>query len=291
MNGRLRGVLLATLASIVPVAALILAPSPAVAGSRLPEAGEWVHFTRESGLPSERVEKIVETPAGSVWALTSEGLVWYDGFEWIRATGDIESECPHERNVEPYGRDRILVVCSNGRLLSGDRTGLHRIALTVNDEHLLLANAVETSDGRALLEFEDTSKRTSPLIFLRDGEKLKQVETPSPAAHPGGLASLVRTESGQVFLRTATGLFRMVAGGWTAVNAKEPWTEAQSVAEGAGGDGFSYVRTPTRALGLWEWSHGGPAHRCTGWTGNTAMAMTVAPNGDTVIAYDNGGVQ
>src|SRR5438552_16098784 len=51
------------------------------------DAWRWVHFTIESGLPSNHLTSIVEAKDGTTWAATSAGLAYYDGFRWV-AVGD-----------------------------------------------------------------------------------------------------------------------------------------------------------------------------------------------------------
>jgi signal transduction histidine kinase/ligand-binding sensor domain-containing protein len=50
--------------------------------SPLEQPWRWSRFGEESGLPSERIQDIVETSDGKVWVLTFNGVAWFDGFRW-----------------------------------------------------------------------------------------------------------------------------------------------------------------------------------------------------------------
>src|ERR1051325_1172982 len=46
------------------------------------EAYRWVHFTTQSGLPSNTISQIYETDDSTLWVATPSGLAWFDGFKW-----------------------------------------------------------------------------------------------------------------------------------------------------------------------------------------------------------------
>lgn len=46
------------------------------------ESWRWVNFTTESGLPSNNVFDVIETPDSTLWAVCDAGIAWYDGFQW-----------------------------------------------------------------------------------------------------------------------------------------------------------------------------------------------------------------
>ena len=247
---------------------------------QLPAAGEWVHFTEESGLPANHVDRVIETPAGSIWAVTSGGLAWYDGFRWNAAPPEVGCGSGWMGLVaEPFGRDQLLVV-REGHFFIGDRSGFKEIVLP----HLgaaadQLVHAIEGPDGRLLFECGLPKFPYSVRIFVREGERLTELETPNKPARPVGLPSLTRTASGQVFMRTERGLYRLTSKGYKAVNTEGPWEGAWGVAEGASGHGFVFVYAQGETGGLWEWSPGGPARKSEDWTENIVTAMAVASNG------------
>ncbi len=73
------------------------------------EEWRWVHFTTESGLPSNDVSDVIETPDGVPWAATAGGLVWYDGFQW---------QTPKDTSLLPRMRPTWLAVDPQGKLLA-----------------------------------------------------------------------------------------------------------------------------------------------------------------------------
>src|SRR2546422_8211900 len=71
-----KGILFQLLVMVLPVSQLYSQ------FEALNEEWRWVHFTTESGLPSNHVYDVVETGDGTTWASTADGLAWCDGFRW-----------------------------------------------------------------------------------------------------------------------------------------------------------------------------------------------------------------
>ncbi len=58
------------------------------------EEWRWVHFTTESGLPSNDIEYIEEARDGTMWVGTKAGLAWFDGYVWHKI--DSTYGIPHQ---------------------------------------------------------------------------------------------------------------------------------------------------------------------------------------------------
>lgn len=123
----------------------------------------WVQFKQSSGLPSNSVYDVVETPSGTVWAATQRGLVWYDGFRWheMGAAQGIPAKQP--RAIATYGNDEIVAVIER-RLYRGDRDGFEEVRVEVDGTaYEALSVRKAAANGSFLLA---TTDRDSPIAVL-----------------------------------------------------------------------------------------------------------------------------
>jgi ligand-binding sensor domain-containing protein len=123
----------------------------------------WVQFKTASGLPSNSVYDVVETPSGTVWAATQRGLAWYDGFRWheMGAAQGIPAVLP--RAIATYGDDEIVAAVER-RLYRGDRDGLEEVPVEVDGTaYDALSVRKAAANGSFLLAATD---RDSPIAVL-----------------------------------------------------------------------------------------------------------------------------
>ena len=79
------------------------------------EAWRWVHYTTQSGLPTNHVDDVIETPAGTVWAVTEAGLAWYDGYQWHALDPSSELAGVRPDMVSADDGDGLVVVAAGVR--------------------------------------------------------------------------------------------------------------------------------------------------------------------------------
>src|SRR5438045_876084 len=84
----------------------------------------WVHFTVESGLPSDLVQEVFESLDSTVWVGTTLGLAWFDGFQWVSI--DPTRGIPSDASVRIVGELGDSLVVSTGRqYYIGTKQGFH----------------------------------------------------------------------------------------------------------------------------------------------------------------------
>ena len=144
----------------------------AMGGDRAPalyEAWRWVHFTTDSGLPSNQVLQVVETPAGTVWAATQRGLAWYDDYRWhaIREGDGIPERASQQ--LVPLPDDSVLAVM-DGRLYIGDANGsgeLERVARSRREIIVGVRDGKDRNDAIAVVELREEKKAAG--VAVSDG--------------------------------------------------------------------------------------------------------------------------
>ena len=109
-----------------------------------------MRFTTTSGLPSNRVLDVVETADGTVWAATSSGLAWYDGYRWnpVGETNGLPQSSPWKVTAGPDGE---LVVVNDFRLYRGDTAGFREIPVEVENNPQLVGAAVPFTGNTVLI--------------------------------------------------------------------------------------------------------------------------------------------
>src|SRR5437867_597332 len=82
----------------------------------------WANFTMESGLPSNEVSDVVESPEGTAWAATSLGIAWFDGFQW-HAVSDPDGAFRKRPQVIVAGYDSTIFAVFDYRLYRASTRG------------------------------------------------------------------------------------------------------------------------------------------------------------------------
>ncbi|MCW5895973.1 MAG: PAS domain S-box protein [Bacteroidetes bacterium] len=199
----------------------------------------WVHFTTESGLPSDNIYNVVETSDGTPWVATSRGVAWFDGYRWN--TVDTSLVLPVGRTNAFYALpdDRILLV-TRGKAFIGGKTGFRSI-VTGHVEHAIPFSSdsiLLTSREELFLASRDT------LIPMMPGEKVHD---------------MWQTASGTVWVNSNEALFKWDGGGW-AEQMRWSTTMLKSqrhvLLENSDGRGLVSISLPFDAWGIWEWDRG-----------------------------------
>lgn len=118
------------------------------------EDWRWVHFTTESGLPSNQVGQVFETSDSTVWVSTSLGLAWYDGFKWIPI--DTAAGSPHNQATGIMGEfnDSLLVlVDAVNKVFLGNKMGFRVLFEDAADEITSIENVGNLQGVRHFFAF------------------------------------------------------------------------------------------------------------------------------------------
>ena len=245
--------------------------------TRFDEVWRWVEFTTVSGLPSNRIMDVVETGDSTIWALTSAGLAWYDGFRWNHVDSSMGLPVDRFEAAKRFGANQLLLV-SGVTYYLGDRRGFSPISLNY-------ATDLATFPPDALL-----MKDHSSILIYRNGKS--SPFTPSSNLTAGKTISLWDTRGGSVWANLFSGMYRFESGEWKMKIACDFTPGAGSLlAENEHGTGITCLTYPFGMRGLWEWHNGSSPVRNPSERPDDVKSLDVGVDDEAIVAYRSGDVK
>lgn len=258
---------------------LLISSTAAAQSYALNEEWRWVHFTTESGLPSNEVTHIVETEDGTVWAGTSKGLAWFDGYEWKKPQS--LDGIPDEPVRELYARGDELLVHIGARLFYGKANDLLQVplegvyqAVILGEDSLMIrrGDSLYTFIGGTLSPLEN-----SPPIEA-DVSRFKNI-------------GLVMTAGG-IWLDAMVGLCRYDNGKWERKIRGLPDASArmsiQTLVADEKGNGYASIGASSDRRGLWAWDRDTPPVVIPFPDEYGISTMDISPRGDLIAVFHRG---
>jgi PAS domain S-box-containing protein len=236
-----------------------------------------VEFTTVSGLPSNRILDVVETGDSTIWALTSSGLAWYDGFRWNRADSSMGLPIDRFEAAKRFGDHQLLLV-SGVNFYLGDRKGFSPLALNYStDLATFPPNALLLKDRSSIFKYQDG--KITPFA-------------PSSDVTQGKTISLWDTRGGGVWANLFSGMYRFEAGEWKLKIACDFTPGAGSLlAENEHGTGITCLTYPFEMRGLWEWYNGSVPVRNASERPDDVKSLDVGTDDEAIVAYRSGDVK
>ncbi len=224
---------------------LILASRLCFGADAFDETWRWVRYDTDYGLPSNSVNDVVETPAGGVWASTSAGLAWYDGYRWHAMGPGQGVPAARSSSVRAFGKAGILAVVG-GHLYKGGENGFHLVPLKAGGTVLRVAAVAVAGSDHLLMRAFDT-------LYEHSGGVTRPFVTKSDAPMHE-IVGLHQTRTGTILLNTRKGFYRWSNGDW-ALLMPYPGSNIlfNTVAENRDGVALAAAFAPREAVGVWEW--------------------------------------
>ncbi len=253
--------------------------------SRAYETWRWVHFGAESGLPSERVLRILETASGEIWVQTSRGLAWFDGFRWhtVHIPGLTESD----EAMASYGEDTAgILVCHERNLYRVRQDSVRSISLTKDGARINVFNALRINQGTLI--------QSDSCLYLWAGDSLEHFPSPYDRRLPAGRLPRYVTNGifgarNSVWMKMEEGLYRLRAQNWSnPLRSASGFVRLNVLAENAEGHGAGIVETTIGVLDLYFWGPDGRLHRQSQEEGDLVSSLDIAPNGDALLLLASG---
>lgn len=229
----------------------------------------WVHFTVQSGLPSNHIYDIAETADGMVWVATAGGLAWYDGYRWISI----------DTAIVPAGRPNSFTVDSTGRLTIVVHTTLYQGTQRGFTPPLL------TNVNEAIPFGRDS------LLVTAKGWKLYAYAhgRMSPFPPYEFVNAMWRTAGGSLWLNTFDALYRWERGSWLLkIKTTAPRLKLNQVLENEHGEGLASVSLPYEMWGTWGWKRGRSPSMMRKNEGVLIKSATINAEGEVIAVHESG---
>ncbi len=251
----------------------------------------WVQFKTNSGLPSNSVYDVVETPSGTVWAATQRGLSWYDDFRWheMGAAQGIPAKVP--RSIATYGDDEIVAAVER-RLYRGDRNGFEEVRVEIDGTtyQTLGVRSAATNSSFVLA----TTGRDAPVVVLYyDGATVRYLSPRTELEWDQYIIDFWTNGAGALWMTMVSGLERWEGGRWDEAigSPGDLPLHVRRVVETADNTGLASIRYPPESRGLWEWTRGSLPRLNRREPADLLESMDVSPTGDAIVVYRSGDVR
>jgi PAS domain S-box-containing protein len=256
------------------VTALLLAGLAAAQESERAAPWRWSRFTTLSGLPSNRIDLLVEDGAGTPWVGTSFGLSWYDGFRWNPAPEIVPEKAPTSLEVMPDGRIAAVI---ESQVFLGDRNGFEQVEIEFDGRTVEPVNALPLPDGRLLIR----EHKTNLLVFWSLEGSSERLPPPSTAEER--TIQVWAFPDGDIYLNTTSGLYQWADERWSLWIQLDTQESLFTVDEGPNGHGIAAVTLPRESFGVWTWEDSSP-ELLSGLGENSARDLAVSREGEFGIA-------
>lgn len=252
-----------------------------------PEPWRWVHFTAISGLPSTDIGDLCETPSGTVWVATPQGVAWYNGFFWTAIDSSLGLPALPIKKIIALSDERVVVHIGNN-LYVGTARGFQ--PLSVGTKKALPPVSQMAPLGKDSIVLMLPSASQQPRLQLYTNNTLTPFALPYNVQDSTGedLQRFHYTKSQYLWLSTTKGLYRFQHAAWKKIcGFGKDIVDVSHILEKPSGDGYFFADPGTKR-GLWSFTNTG-AIQYVGMGHFLNISSTdIAPNGSILVAYFNG---
>lgn len=201
-----------------------------------------MHFTTESGFPSNNVVDVIETPDSTLWAVSDAGIEWYDGFQWINVPIAKSAFTNFSGPISDYRKDSIILYRAGG-IYVGGKLGFSKIQISDSSQ---IHNAAYLS-GDTILMLANNS------LYYLYNDTLQLLEK-SHNIFSGKVFKIFRTKAGRIWIITKEGIYKWEESKWRLIfrtNGELPFPPY--ITENSKGAALIHIELPLNLRGLWQW--------------------------------------
>lgn len=237
-----------------------------------------MHFTTESGLPSNQVYDVTESSDGTVWVATAGGLAWFTGYQWVPIdTSWIPAgKRPKSFSFDDEGR---LIVVMGERCYIGGTGGFETLPLN-------LVHAAVPFGWDSILVLDNLT------LWLYSHRTLKPLTEMNSVL--GNVYELQRTSNGRIWASTQNVLFFLEENKWIPKVASDNSPlrfETLSLIENERGYGMVGLSLPLSMRGVWEWDQGCPPSRSSTEQNVSVRTATIGSSNEILAVGRSGTVR
>ena len=251
----------------------------------LQERWRWAQFTAASGLPTHRVDLIVETRDQTPWVRTSAGIAWYDGFRWNRVGPAAGLPDAPVRAMVAVGSGDVAIT-SEGRVFVGNQRGFSAWPSIVDGRTMTVATAVAHPGGQGLLALSSDGR-----LYSMDGAGIRPEPTGTGLESP--VLNVWQTGASATWLETAQGLHRWRDGRWVRAIPSRPGRRPVTLgalASCGAGDDWVLTQGPGSPAAAWHVPPEGRPVREPVVNSRRVAAIGCTVENEVIAAQDNGDV-
>ncbi len=215
-----------------------------------------------------------EARDGTMWAGSSEGVVWYDGFEWQRVVRGKNDTSNETGTIIGELKDSILLHFSDGTMYLGRKT-FRKLDIEKTEYVALMDNDIILTQNKGRLwqiknEFMNLYSNKNKLF-------------------PERIFILYPVRVGTVLLDAPQGLFKLQGNSFTILFRSE--TERirlNSVQENEHGNGIVSIEHPASSRGIWNWDSTGKITQEKTEGKDIVVAVAIGADGERIAVYRTG---
>jgi len=244
----------------------------------------WVHFTTETGLPSNQIFNVTETRDGTAWAATSLGIARFDGYQWhaISDTAPLFNKAPQSIIA---GNDSTIYAVFDFQIYICSSRGFVPLPLKYDGNKLEAIALAFTKQFGLLIQCSDRN-----LYTLRNTQ-LERFSMPAEFSQYSGPQLFSNGVGGTFWVSTVKGLYRWTGSQWDLkFPLKNNFFPIRSFIEQK--DGTVFVSfAPLEIRGLWQLDPSGTIHRIESEGKEIIRTTDNSPSGEIIAVYESGDIR
>ncbi len=243
-------------------------------GENFDEPWRLTCFTTTSGLPSNSIHDLIETPSGTIWVSTTKGMAYYDHYSWTVIDSGKGLPLSHPIWMSNGDNDSIFLILDK-RIYYGNQNGFRKLPIS---GAWSIANLGEHRYMMYLNNSLYTYKNGLLTLYER-----------APEIVNGNVLGLYQSRSRSIFVNTFRGLYRYVDGTWKRIlEAAVPSLQISGIVENNNGAGALAVGMPYDRRGLWEWHGKKGMEESPEFPEGGIQGVDIGPRGELLILLRSG---
>ncbi len=240
------------------------------------EEWRYVHFTVENGLPSNEILSIVETSDSIVWAATSKGLAYYDGYHFYPLDQSLGLPKGSVSFMSEGPNGKLLIIIG-GLLFFGDRQGFIQIFLPEEFKAGKFIAAYTMVDQRIVCFVRQNANAA---LFRYENGVSKKLPVRSPL-------KIWKTDSRRIWISTESALFTLEQDHMLQVRIDDiSYSQIDNIIENTKGEGFLSSRLPPEQVSIFQWKKESSIIKKQHEPEKTIRSLSISPNGEILLVNE-----
>lgn len=183
---------------------------------KLQEDWRWVHYDKNSGLPSNHITKIIQSESGITWAASLNGLAWYDNYMWHKIE-EHQKTFSNWADIRP-GFGSSVILSTEGKLFKIDTNSIQRISCQFNNTELIVYEALTYESDKYMIYAKHPDSEKFGLFEYDNGDLTLLPEPEGLFKESINLKSwMAKSNDAAIWLKTNTRILKFNGKSWDPV--------------------------------------------------------------------------